>query len=111
MRLQKKAGGVIFADGKLERAFESLSEEDWLKKVLRKAIDDLKENVFAGENILKKLIPKDPMDEPLDDYYMANILERYQDTQEETEVTLKVEVPQFCSGTFTGSIYVWGEAI
>lgn len=59
MRLQKKADGVIFADEKLERAFESLSEEDWLKKALRKAIEDLKENVFAGENIPKKLIPKE----------------------------------------------------
>ena len=59
MRLQKKADGVIFADEKWERAFESLSEEDWLKKSLRKAIEDLKENIFAGENISKKLIPKE----------------------------------------------------
>ena len=51
MRLQKKADGVIFADEKLEKAYESLSEEDWLKKALRKAIEDLKENVIAGESI------------------------------------------------------------
>ena len=59
MRLKKRADGVIFADEKLEKAFESLSEEDWLKKALRKAIEDLKENVFAGESISKKLIPKE----------------------------------------------------
>lgn len=59
MRLQRRADGVVFADDKIEKAFYSLSEEDWLKKALRKAIDDLKENVFAGENIPKRLIPKE----------------------------------------------------
>ncbi|MDO8509469.1 MAG: hypothetical protein Q7S27_07375 [Nanoarchaeota archaeon] len=58
MGLTKRADGVIFADVELERNFNSLSEEDWLKKALRKAIVDLKENIFTGENIRKKLIPK-----------------------------------------------------
>ena len=39
--------------------FNALEENDWLKKALRKAIADLKENIFCGEHIKKKLIPKE----------------------------------------------------
>lgn len=59
MRLQKRADGIIFADDKIEKAFNTLAEDDWLKKALRKAIEDLKQNVFAGERIPQKLIPKE----------------------------------------------------
>jgi len=59
MRPIKKADGVIFADSKTENAFNSLEEESPLKKSLRKAISDLKENVFCGEKISHKLIPKE----------------------------------------------------
>ncbi len=59
MRLQKKADGVVFADDALEKAFNSLSEDDWLKKALRKAIEDINENVFSGERIKKELIPRE----------------------------------------------------
>jgi len=58
MRLQRRADGVIFADKNIENDFNYLPEDDWLKKALKKAIEDLKENVFCGENISKKLIPK-----------------------------------------------------
>ncbi len=59
MRPVKKADGIIFADSKTEKAFNSLSEDSPLKKSLRKAISDLKENVFCGEKISHKLIPKE----------------------------------------------------
>ena len=59
MGLEKRADGVVFADNKVEKAFNELSEDDWLKKALRNAIQDLKKNVFAGENIRKELIPKE----------------------------------------------------
>ena len=36
-----------------------MSEEDWLKKAVKRAIDSLKENVFSGEKIRKELIPKE----------------------------------------------------
>jgi len=55
----KPADGVIFADNTLEEAFNSLPEEDWLKKSVKRAIDKLTENVFAGEKIKKELIPKE----------------------------------------------------
>ena len=57
--MQKRADGVVFADDSLERTFNALSEDDWLKKALRRAIFDLKENVFAGERIPKNLTPKE----------------------------------------------------
>ena len=50
---------VIFADDKTEKAFNSLSEEDKIKKAIKRAIEKLKENAFSGEKIKKKLIPKD----------------------------------------------------
>jgi len=59
MRLVKPSDKVIFVDDKLEKAFNSLEETDWLKKSILKAINDLKENAFCGENIPKKLIPKE----------------------------------------------------
>lgn len=59
MRLQKSADGVIFADDKVEEDFNSLSEDDWLKKAIQKAIDDLKDNVFCGERIRQRQIPKE----------------------------------------------------
>lgn len=57
--MQKKAEGVIFADDNLENAFKALPEDDWLKKALQRAINDLKENVFAGERVRKELTPKE----------------------------------------------------
>ena len=55
----KPADGVIFADDKLESAFNSLEENDWLKKAIQKAIKDLTENIFCGDRIKKELIPKE----------------------------------------------------
>jgi Txe/YoeB family toxin of Txe-Axe toxin-antitoxin module len=55
----KPAGKVVFADDLLEKAFVSLAENSPLKKSIQKVIDKLKENAFCGENIPKRLIPKD----------------------------------------------------
>ena len=59
MRPLKPANGVIFADAKTEDAFNSLAEDSPLKKSVKKAISDLKENVFCGEKISYRLIPKE----------------------------------------------------
>ena len=59
MRPVKPADAVIFAENETEFAFNSLSEESPLKKSIKKAISKLKENVFCGEKIKKKLIPKE----------------------------------------------------
>ncbi|MCX6741954.1 MAG: hypothetical protein NTX24_02140 [Candidatus Pacearchaeota archaeon] len=57
--LGKPAKEVVFADEKLEKAFDSLSEEDWLKKAIKRAISDLKENSACGKHLKQELIPKE----------------------------------------------------
>lgn len=59
MRLYKPADKVIFANDRIEKDFNSINEDDWLKKALRRAIADFKENAFCGERIKKELIPKE----------------------------------------------------
>jgi len=70
MRLIKPADGVIFVDDKIEIMFNSLQEDNWLKRAIRRAIDDFKYNAFCGERIRKKLIPK----EYLRKYEIDNLL-------------------------------------
>lgn len=50
---------VIFADPKVEKAYNELAEDDWLKKAINRAIQDCKENAFCGERIKKDQIPQD----------------------------------------------------
>jgi len=59
MKPIKPAQEVVFSNNKLEEAFDSLPEKDWLKKAIQRAINDLKENAFCGEAIPKRLIPKE----------------------------------------------------
>ncbi len=54
-----KSEKVIFVDETLENSFNELSEKEPLKKALIKAIKEIKENVFCGRNVKKKLIPKE----------------------------------------------------
>ena len=59
MGIFKPAGGVVFAEVHLEEAFNNLAENSPLKKSVQKVICKLKENAFCGENIPKRLIPKE----------------------------------------------------
>ena len=59
MTLIKPADGVTFAEDELEQAFLSLANNSPLKNSINKAIKDLKENVFCGEQIKKERIPKE----------------------------------------------------
>jgi len=54
-----KADAVIFAESETEEAFNSLSDEDQTKKAILKVFIKLKENVYCGEKIRRKLIPKE----------------------------------------------------
>lgn len=55
----KPAGSVIFIDEKIEMGFNFLPDDDWLKKALKRAIENFKQNAFCGQRIRKKLIPKE----------------------------------------------------
>ena len=59
MRPIKPADDVAFASKELEEEFLSLPEDDWLKKALRRVIENFKYNIFCGEVIKKELIPKE----------------------------------------------------
>lgn len=54
-----KAHKIIFIDDSLEKAFNNLPEKDNIKKALKRAIIDIKNNCYIGRNVKKKLIPKE----------------------------------------------------
>ena len=54
-----KPSKVVFIDDKLEKNFNSLKEEDPIKKGIVRAIKDLRQNAFSGIQVPKKLIPKE----------------------------------------------------
>lgn len=70
MGISKPADKVIFADEKIEEAFNKLPEDDWLKRAINKAIADFKQNIFCGERIKKDQIPK----EYIQKYGLDNLL-------------------------------------
>ena len=49
---------VKFIDEELEKAFESLSNEDPIKKAIIRAIQNIKEDYQAGEYIPKNKVPE-----------------------------------------------------
>jgi len=57
MSFSRPADSVIFIDESLENEFNALKENDWLKKIIRRAIENFKENAFIGRRIRKKQIP------------------------------------------------------
>lgn len=54
-----KASSVVFISDELEKDFNSLKEDDPIKKAMIRAIQDLKENAFSGIQIPKRLFPKE----------------------------------------------------
>lgn len=54
----KKPSKVVFIEDKIENSFNSLNDNDPIKKSIVRAIKDLKENAFSGIQIPKRLIPK-----------------------------------------------------
>jgi len=53
-----KPSKVVFIDKKLEVSFNSLKENDPIKKSIIRAIHDLRQNAFSGIQVPKRLIPK-----------------------------------------------------
>ena len=54
-----KPSKVVFINDKLEDNFHSLKENDPIKKSMVRAIQDLRQNAFAGIQVPKRLIPKE----------------------------------------------------
>ncbi len=55
----KKPCKVTFADLKTQKSFFELNENDDIKKYIKRAIEDIKQNAFCGIQIPKRLIPKE----------------------------------------------------
>lgn len=54
-----KPSKVKFISKKLQENFNSLSEDDPIKKSIKRAIKDLQDNAFFGIQLPKRLIPKE----------------------------------------------------
>jgi Txe/YoeB family toxin of Txe-Axe toxin-antitoxin module len=54
-----KPSKVKFISEKLQENFNSLSEDDPIKKSIRRAIKDLQDNAFFGIQLPKRLIPRE----------------------------------------------------
>lgn len=54
-----KPSKVVFISDDLEDSFNSLPEDDFVKKSMIRAIKDLKQNAFAGIHVPKRLIPNE----------------------------------------------------
>jgi len=54
-----KPSKVVFINEKLEESFNTLKEDDPIKKSIINAIRHLRENAFAGISVPKRLIPKE----------------------------------------------------
>ena len=54
-----KASKVVFISDELESSFNILPEDDFLKKSIKQAVQNLKENAFCGIQVPKRLIPKE----------------------------------------------------
>ena len=54
-----KASKVVFISDELEKSFDELPEDDFLKKSIKQAVKNLKENAFYGIHVPKRLIPKE----------------------------------------------------
>jgi len=48
----------VFISDDLEENFKLLNKDDFLKKGITRAINDLKENAFSGIQVPKRLFPK-----------------------------------------------------
>jgi Txe/YoeB family toxin of Txe-Axe toxin-antitoxin module len=53
-----RPSAVGFVNDKMEKEFDSLDEGNEIKKYIRRAMDDMKQNAFCGIPIPKRLIPK-----------------------------------------------------
>ena len=54
-----KPSKVKFISDELEKDFNLLKDDDFIKKAIIRAIKDLKENAFCGVQIPKKLFPRE----------------------------------------------------
>ena len=67
-----KTTEVVFAEDKIEKEFIELKENDEIKKYIKRAITDIKQNAFCGIPVPKRLFPKEYIQK-----YQVNNLWKY----------------------------------
>ena len=67
-----KSAQVVFAEDKVEKAFNNLKDKDEIKKYIKRAIEEIKQNAFCGIPIPKRLFPKEYIQK-----YQVNNLWKY----------------------------------
>ena len=55
----KKPSRVVFISNALEKEYNTLRDDDFLKKAIGRAIRELQRNTFCGTQIPKRLFPKE----------------------------------------------------
>lgn len=55
---KRRAPVAVFLERKVNETYSSLNEQDDFKKAIDRGLEALKENMFAGEMIMKSQIPK-----------------------------------------------------
>jgi len=58
MRIIKKSE-IIFVEENVEKKFKNLDDKDDIKKYIKRAIEDIRQNAFCGIQLPKKLIPSE----------------------------------------------------
>jgi len=53
-----KPSKIVFIDDETEESFNQLKNDDFLKKAIKKVVNQLKQNAFSGIQVPKNLIPK-----------------------------------------------------
>ena len=54
-----KPSEIVFAEDKIEKEFTELADNDEIKKYIKRAIEDIRQNAFCGIPIPKKLFPRE----------------------------------------------------
>ena len=64
-----KSSKIKFITEELEKEFENIDDSDFLKKSIKRALEDLKANAFCGIQIPKRLFPQ----KYIEKYFITNL--------------------------------------
>ena len=64
---------VVFENRKLEKAYQSLSDSDPLKKKINSVIDKIKVKPAFGQTVAKRLIPKEYKKKGIDNAFWVDL--------------------------------------
>ena len=69
----KKEVSIVFVNDELEQEFLNLPEDDFLKKRIKYIMERIKENPTFGRPIAKRLIPKEYINQGIDNAFWVEL--------------------------------------